>query len=119
MKIYIHVDEPNFDIIDESFNETIETWLQKNKINADFTTPIGTADDEPSAENLGLTLTIKKGRELKDPLNFLYGVAKTYKSDFVLGIVDESGDEEDICYFGHEEGKPDVFEISAYLGVKV
>ncbi|MES9861225.1 MAG: hypothetical protein ABW157_18010 [Candidatus Thiodiazotropha sp. LLP2] len=54
----------------------------------------------------------------------LYGIlifeSKEYKRDIVLGIVNKETDlREDICYFGNEEGKPDFYEISGYLGVKV
>ena len=60
---------------------------------------------------------MKKNQHLKDPLSFLHGVAKDHKVDFVVGFFEENGDSEDVCYFGHEEGKPDIVEIANYLGL--
>lgn len=69
-------------------------------------------------EKLGLHLQVKSKFKLKEPLNFLYSIAKTYKCEFVIGMIDtNSGALEDICYFGHEEGRPDLFEIANYLSL--
>ena len=71
-----------------------------------------------SSEKIGLHMAIKKPQHLKEPLNFLYDLAKHCLCDFVLGILPESAgdEEEEICYFGKNEGKPDMFEIACYLG---
>ena len=69
-------------------------------------------------KKFGVTITIDKKLQLKQPLNFLYGIAKKYKIDFVIGIVcGDTGKMEDVCYFGHEEGRPDMYEIAMYLGL--
>jgi len=65
---------------------------------------------------LGITLRLKSKAELKEPLNFLYGLAKQTKCEFVVGI-HHAADKEDICYFGHEEGRPDMHEVAMYLGL--
>ena len=43
-------------------------------------------------------------------------MAKAYKCDFVVGYVEQS-EREDVCFFGHEEGRADAFEVACYLGL--
>ena len=106
-------------------SKSIENWIKESSNQAVLVNSQPEQDDVMIDEdypdwNLGINIEISKGRELKEPLNFLYKLAKKYKCDFVLGIF--SGDQntsEDICYFGNEEGKPDYCEISSYIGVKI
>lgn len=64
----------------------------------------------------GLVMHISNQRQLKSPLNLLNAFAKRNKCDFVVCIVnDDPQGLEEICFFGHNEGKPDLFEISCYL----
>ena len=67
---------------------------------------------------VGLGLKLKSKFKLKDPLNFLYTIAKEHKCEFVIAMLeDETGVAEDICYFGYEEGRPDLHEVANYLGL--
>lgn len=67
---------------------------------------------------IGMSLKVKSKFKLKDPLNFLFDLAKAHQCEFVISIIDEASKEaEDICYFGNEEGKPDMFEVANYLGL--
>ncbi len=66
----------------------------------------------------GLRIQVKKAEQLKVPLNFLYGLAKEYKLEFAISQLDEERAEwEEVCYFGNEEGRPDIFEVACYLGL--
>ncbi len=64
----------------------------------------------------GLQLALSEKNQLKEPLNQLHRFAQKAKCDFVIGLVASDGSPlEEICFFGHNEGKPDVFEIYCYL----
>ena len=65
---------------------------------------------------LGVELTVSKSAQLKAILDFFNQLAKQFKQDFVLGIIDGES-REDICYFGFEEGQADRLMISQYLGI--
>jgi hypothetical protein len=116
MDIYTYVvADSDIDDIAEELVRDIASWIEESESKAGL---VNTRD--VSDGGLGLHLSIRKGRELKEPLNFLYSITKKHKLDFVFGIIEgESGDREDICYFGNEEGKPDIYEISSYIGLKV
>ena len=65
-----------------------------------------------------MNLKVKNKFKLKDPLNFLYTLAKTHKCEFVIAMAcQETGEIQDVCYFGYEEGRPDLFEIANYLSL--
>ncbi|MEH6626734.1 MAG: hypothetical protein V7739_09825 [Motiliproteus sp.] len=123
MKIYVQIDDN--DGLDTSaataINSAIVSWLETSGSKA---VQIGASDAKPETESQdhelqsppGIYMTVKRRAELKDPFNFLYPLAKQHKAEFVVGIIDEkSGDKEDVCYFGFEEGKPDIYEIANYL----
>lgn len=67
---------------------------------------------------LGIELSVSKTIKLKDPLNTLFGFAKTNGCDFVVGVIEDDGRYQDICYFGAEEGRPDLYEIAHYIGLE-
>ncbi|WP_207062230.1 hypothetical protein [Motiliproteus sp. SC1-56] len=74
--------------------------------------------DEPHEPRLGLHMHVKRKGELKAPLAFLYGLAREHKLEWALGVIDEqSGEREEVCYFGLEEGRPDAFEVGNYVGL--
>ena len=66
-----------------------------------------------------MNLTPKRRSELRKALDHLHSLAKQYRCDFVVGLASSNkGPAQDICYFGYEEGKPDVHEIANYLGFR-
>lgn len=74
--------------------------------------------EKAEAQEPGLRITSRSKHDLKDPLNALYCIAKDNKCHFVVGFIcPDSGEAEDVCYFGHEEGKPDLYEVASYLGL--
>ncbi|MCW8885471.1 MAG: hypothetical protein OQK12_09485 [Motiliproteus sp.] len=123
MKLYIQLEE-NDEIKTASVTaliRAISEWLPESGCNAE---QMAAAEQQEQSEDdgilpqVGLYLQVKRRAELKVPLNFLYTQAKKHKVEFVVGIVDEkTGEQEDVCFFGYEEGKPDAFEISNYLGL--
>jgi len=116
MDLHIYIDESAFDDtelndIAEPVIDSISNWLGEEKKNIQLLNDKG--DDD---WKIGMGLKIKSKYKLKDPLNFLYGLAKTHKCEFVIAIVNtETNTSEDVCYFGYEEGQPDLFEIANYL----
>ena len=81
-----------------------------------------TAINDSEDEKIGMEFEAHSARGLKNPLSFLQTLAKTHKCDFVIGIKagSEEGIEEDeeICFFGHHEGKADINEVACYLGME-
>ena len=114
MKLYIYAESDELEKIRPKLYEAINQWLEDdtNKVEA-------TAVNEDEEGSIGIHLQVKKPVHLKEPLNFLQRQAKSLKCDFVLGCWSEDDqDREDICFFGHEEGKPDMFEIACYIGLE-
>ncbi len=122
MKIYIYAVSDDLDEILVPVAGSIGQWLAQddNKVEA-------TLVNKPEAEVVGIHLQLKKTLHLKEPLNSLNRIAKQHKCDFVLGLLPESNEEaepeaeedrEDICFFGYEEGKPDMFEVACYIGLE-
>lgn len=115
MHIYMFVTEPHE--IDESEQDVIEE--KRASLEAAVQAFVGEGNlyiqFVNEGERLGITANLKRAKHLNEPLKALYAIAKEHKCDFVTGVID--GDTyEDVCYFGCEEGKPDPFEISSYLG---
>lgn len=114
MNLYIYMvgDElEELEEIVEPVTTAITDWLAANEnIRALL---VNQQDD--GGLKLGIDIEVNNKRHLKSPLKFLQGLAKTHKQDFVVGILQDSGDREDVCYFGFEEGRPDELEIANYL----
>ncbi len=126
MKIYMYAVSDDLDEIMVPVAGSIGQWLAQddNKVEA-------TLVNQPEAEVVGIHLQLKKTLHLKEPLNTLNRIAKQHKCDFVLGLLPDTNegldvnevpeaeeDREDICFFGYEEGKPDMFEVACYIGLE-
>lgn len=109
MKIYMYVDNPDLGENEQAMVDAIAQWVGEDNPHAKF---INARDDEWI---LGIELEMKNRKFLAEPLNAMHKLALKYKCDFVVGYI-EDGEKEDVCYFGKEEGKPDLFEIGSYLG---
>lgn len=112
MQIYILVDQPDLGEKEAEAVAAVQAWVNDNSAHA--TLVYSPASDEAELE-LGISMKIKAPKQLIAPLNGLYTIAKQYKCEFVLGVLTEQ-EREDICYFGHEEGKADAYEVGSYLG---
>lgn len=119
MKIYFFAvhDEP------EDYTPALATALSawaEPKTTIQFVHRTDDTDEAPKTAlevELGYELTLSKTQKLKDPLNFLYTLAREHKCEFVVGLINDNN-YEDVCYFGYEEGRPDMFEIAHYLGME-
>jgi len=112
MKIYMLAEHDELDEIAEPMSEAIRDWLAKSDSRAELI--------HPDEDNLQVGVFIETGKKvaLKDPVNFLYTLAKEYKAEFVVGLIAENDRRENVCFFGFEEGRPDINEIAQYLGLK-
>ncbi|CAA0121596.1 Uncharacterised protein [BD1-7 clade bacterium] len=120
MQIYIHFEGDDLIDVAADIHRDLTDWA--TEFPAIAVVGVKVVDDEADDsvvefEQLGIRLDVNKREKLKDPLDFLYQVAKQYKVECVVGII-ENDNHEDICYFGHAEGKPDVFEVGTYIGLK-
>lgn len=113
MKIYMLAEHDELASIAEPISVAIATWLEENPNNN--LSLVAPSDDD---QQVGLNLETNKKMALKEPVNFLYFLAKQHKAEFVVGMVTEGGERENVCFFGFEEGRPDVNEIAQYLGLK-
>jgi hypothetical protein len=123
MKIYLHLESDELDENEacaETIIAAISEWLKEGKSSAQLVN----ANVEEGAEggrtdwDIGLTIETSKKPILAKPLNFLYELAKKEQQEFVVGIYDEANSSyENVCYFGYEEGKPDLHEVASYLGI--
>ena len=112
MKIYMLAEHDELDEIAAPMSEAIGDWLAKSDSRAELI-----CSDE---DNLQVGVFIETGKKmaLKEPVNFLYSLAKEYKTEFVVGLIAEDGSREKVCFFGFEEGRPDINELAQYLGLK-
>ncbi len=109
MYLSIYCEDPELADCRETIEPELLEWLESFPAACE---PIQTED------RLGMSITIKKNKQLKNPLNFVYGIAKKHKLEFAIAMQDEeSGEWEEVCFFGYEEGKPDIFEVACYLGL--
>ncbi len=115
MQVSIYAEHKDLEAIAEPVSRAIKVCI---KATGSVMTFEDNRDEEGNG-NFGIKINIRKKGELRDPLKKLYGIANTHKLEFAVGIVDEkTGKSEAICYFGKEEGMPDLFEIANYLGLK-
>jgi len=114
MRISIVLDEPDLDEVAEPFETAISSWLNDCNCTAELVSADATA-----GQTVGLIINTSKKAVLKKALDFLYELAQTHKQEFVVGYIEaETEETQKVCYFGHEEGRPDVSEIGSYLGLK-
>jgi len=113
MKLYMLVETMDWDDVDASLSESIMAWAADQ---GDAIELVNQTDIATGERHLGINLQASKAAQLRAPLQFLYGLSKAHKLEFVVGVYDpDSRAMEDICYFGHNEGKPDPFEVANYL----
>ena len=128
MDLFIYLDgsaiEPaHFDKVSGPIGESISVWVEQNSadvvlVDQRSVESVGDTLGTPALPPLGIHLAVKRKAELKAPLNFFYTLARQHKQEFVLGILDkDTGATEEVYYFGFEEGKPDAFEVSNYIGL--
>lgn len=108
MHIYLSLVPDDEKDISAAVEQAIEEWLAEGK---EGITLIRVEQGGP-----GLEVVMTSKFALKDPLNALQAIATKQKCNFVVGSIDaKTGEREDVCYFGHEEGRPDLHEIACYL----
>ncbi len=120
MKIYLHLEADEIEEVADATISAISKWLKEGKSSAQLVNTNVENGTERGRTNwdIGLTIETSKKTILAKPLNFLYELAKTEQQEFVVGIYDERHSSyENICYFGYEEGKPDLHEVASYLGM--
>jgi len=117
MKIYLYLDNDDAGAVRdlaESMVAAMATWLIASRSSAAL---VDCHEGGRSGRDIGLTIDTNRRSTLAKPLDFLYELATAHQQEFVIGIVDEQAVYEDICYFGFEEGKPDIHEVASYLGL--
>ena len=109
MQVYLALVPDEERDVSAAVEQAINEWLAEGKESITF---IAAEQGGP-----GLEVAMASKLALKEPLNALQAIATKQKCNFVVGSIDaESGEREDVCYFGHEEGRPDLHEIACYLG---
>lgn len=119
MNIYFFAEHDEIEDHFEAIHKDISAWAEPKTTVTTVLRSIET-DEEPKTQRdyeVGVEIRISKTQKLKDPLNFLYTLAKTHECEFVVGLIDGEV-YQDVCYFGFEEGRPDMFEIAHYLGLE-
>lgn len=122
MNIYILVDGSDHDDYADEFISAVELWIKNGQGNVcllNHKQPLASDAKTYSLPpwELGITFSTNKKAKLKGPLTFLYGLAETLELDYVVGTqLEEGGSRQDICYFGFDEGRPELSEMASYLG---
>jgi hypothetical protein len=119
LNIYIFAEHDEIEELVEPLTASLVAWAEP-KTTISWVLRTDETDEAPRTKReieIGYELSISKTQKLKDPLNFLYTVAKEHKCEFVIGLVEDEK-YQDVCFFGHEEGRPDMFEIAHYLGLE-
>jgi hypothetical protein len=120
VNIYIFVDGPKPDDA-EQVEQDLKKWLEQEHSACLLITHHSSNEDTERESDwaLGLEFETTNKRDLKAPLNFLYRMAQNYQLEFVVGLSDPTrGTRTPVCYFGDEEGRPDLHEIAHYIGLK-
>ena len=116
MRIFIHIDDDELDDIAAAASAAIAAWVAGCDCVARL---VSEQDPQSSAWTLGLTIDTSRKAVLKKALDAMYGIAREHQRECVVGFVDaETGRAQKVCYFGHEEGRPDIDEIGSYLGLR-
>jgi len=116
MKIFFHIDNAELADIAEPVQAAIVSWVQDCDCTAQV---VCERDSDDEILVLGMTLDTGRKAVLGKALDFLQGLAGKYQVDFAVGFIDaDSGRAHKVCYFGHEEGRPDIDEIGSYLGLR-
>ena len=116
MKIFITIDNTDLDDIAAEVEAAISAWVADCGCTAEA---VNQLDEDTGEWLLGMRIDTGKKAVLKKALDFLHGLAKQYEQDFAVGFIDaDSGAAHKVCYFGNEEGRPDISEIGSYLGLK-
>ncbi len=116
MDLYLFAEHDDLADYAADLNTEIEAWAEPKTIMTSIYRDIYSDSQPKSAREIevGIELTTNKAQKLKEPLNFLYTLAKKYHCDFSVGIIGEAK-YQDVCFFGDEEGRPDMYEIANYL----
>ena len=116
MKIFITIDNTDLDDIATEVEAAISAWVADCGCTA---AAVNQLDEDTGERVLGMRIDTSKKAMLKKALDYLYGLAKEFEQDFAVGFIDaDSGAAHKVCYFGNEEGRPDISEIGSYLGMK-
>ncbi|WP_339672868.1 hypothetical protein [Dasania marina] len=116
MEIYCLIDSHDFSeeiapqlaVIETAMND----WLTESRSSATVY-----KDLEGEQPFIGLRIDTNRKLTLKKPIDFLYSLSQEHKFECVVGLI-ENEQHEDVCYFGSEEGAPDIGEIASYLGLE-
>lgn len=116
MKIFIYAVSDDLQDIATELEEAISAWVSTHSAHCEL---ISIHTEDCRWQRVGMHLQVKKAAQLKDHLNNLHSLARTHKCDFVIGILpeDETDEGEEVCFFGYNEGRPDMFEVGCYLGL--
>lgn len=115
MKVYFLLDDEEPESVANQLMVAINTWLEAEQLAIEV---IDERPEDGSEWLLGLQFDCKRKAAMKQPLEFLFKWAKKAERVFVIGIYDKSGSRENVCYFGYQEGCPDINEVAMYLGLK-
>ncbi len=125
MQIYLYAEADDLEEIANPLSDALSRWIKKTNL----TVQLINDRHEPALEsnesneafwNIGINLTAERRSDLRKSLDFLYKLATEQRCEFVVGLAStEAVPAKDICYFGYEEGRPDVHEIAHYLGFKL
>lgn len=115
MKLFIYVDTPDIEEVAEALLTAVTAWVADCNCTAE---PVDRLDDVSGERLVGLRLDTSKKAVLKTALDSLHALAAIHKIDFVIGYLDDAGAPHKVCYFGHEEGRPDIAEVGSYLGLR-
>lgn len=107
MRVYVSLVQEEKDVSAE-VHQAISEWLGEGKESVSML--------DADAGEPGVEIEMASKQDLKEPLNALQSIASKHKCNFVVGTIEANGDREDVCYFGHDEGRPDLHEIACYLG---
>lgn len=118
MKIYLFSEHDDIEEVRSALAKELSEWAEPKTtvtfINRDIESVKAPKTQRPV--ELGVELSISKVQKLKEPLNALYKMSKSFHCDFVVGVIDDEA-YQDVCYFGDLEGRPDMYEIANYLGM--